>query len=68
MSKSAAIIVWDPREPAPLDEIAESVSELTDGKITIRQYPTDISDYSIIIADHPVGDEEAERMWVTRGD
>lgn len=67
-NSGAAIVIWGCREAAPLEEIAQCVEEVSDGSVFIRQYPTDISDYSIIIADHEISDEEAERMWVTRGE
>jgi hypothetical protein len=60
------IFAWDWREQAPFKAIIEEVNAINSmdhRRAYLQEYETGQDTYVIVVSDHPVTDEDAERLW-----
>ncbi len=62
-SDNARCFAWDWRGQLGMAAIAAFVSEISGGKVTMREVDTGTDGYAWVVADHEVGDEEATELW-----
>lgn len=61
---SPIVVSWDWKAQPNFDEIGAAVRGLSKGQCDIREVPVlGGDDYAVVIADHPLNDEQAQAAW-----
>lgn len=59
------MLTWDWRAQPDLDQLAAAILALTGGNVGLYQVDTGSDDYAIVLADLPLTEAEARRIWET---
>ncbi len=60
---TARVLSWDWRAQPDLDQLAAAIHELSGGRLHLRQVNTGSDEYAIALADDPITDADANRIY-----
>ena len=60
---SHRVLSWDYREQPDLDDLAAAIRELTGSSVHLTQVATESDQYAIVLADRPLGVEDAFDLY-----
>ena len=60
---TARVLSWDWREQPNLAQLGRAIHDLSGGLLHLHEVQTGSDDYAIVIADQPLTDAEARRIY-----